>query len=247
MSVERSFGVPPPAVRARRHAALGDPARLAIVDLLLLGDAAPSEVGRHVGLPSNLLAHHLHVLETVGLLARGRSEGDRRRSYLQLVPEALTGLTPSPVPPMDRRPPRVVFVCRHNSARSQLAAAEWARRSRVPVASAGTSPADRVHRGAVAVGRRHGLTVGRTPPRALGDVLRAGDLVVSVCDVTHEDLARARLPERHPHRYLHWSIADPVRIGTDAAFEAAYAAVADRVARLAAATTDLPAPREESS
>ncbi|MDR4215774.1 ArsR family transcriptional regulator, partial [Bacillus paralicheniformis] len=37
--------------RARQHAALGEPARLAIVDLLSLGDASPSELGRALGLP----------------------------------------------------------------------------------------------------------------------------------------------------------------------------------------------------
>jgi hypothetical protein len=31
---------------------------------------------------------------------------------------------------------------------------------------------------------------------------------------------------------LHWSIADPAAIGTDAAFETAYAELADRVDRL---------------
>ncbi|TMQ89925.1 winged helix-turn-helix transcriptional regulator, partial [Actinomadura soli] len=49
--------------RAAAHRALGDPARLAIVEALLLGDLAPGEVGRLLGLPSNLLAHHLGVLQ----------------------------------------------------------------------------------------------------------------------------------------------------------------------------------------
>jgi ArsR family transcriptional regulator, arsenate/arsenite/antimonite-responsive transcriptional repressor / arsenate reductase (thioredoxin) len=37
-------------------------------------------------MPSNLLAHHLRVLEEAGLVTRHRSEGDKRRSYLRLVP-----------------------------------------------------------------------------------------------------------------------------------------------------------------
>jgi len=41
------------------------------------------------------------------------------------------------------------------------------------------------------------------------------DLVVAVCDNAHEDLEPG-LPR------LHWSIPDPVRVGTDAAFDAAY-------------------------
>ena len=49
--------------RAARFAAVGEPVRLAIVEHLALGDAAPSELGALVDLPSNLLAHHLKVLE----------------------------------------------------------------------------------------------------------------------------------------------------------------------------------------
>jgi DNA-binding transcriptional ArsR family regulator len=56
--------------RARVHAALGDPARLAIVDRLVLGDASPSEIGRVLGLSSNLLAHHVKLLERAGVLER---------------------------------------------------------------------------------------------------------------------------------------------------------------------------------
>ncbi len=65
--------------RARIHAALGDPARLAIVDTLGLGDASPGEIGHDLGLPTNLVAHHVKVLSEAGLVVRTRSEGDRRR------------------------------------------------------------------------------------------------------------------------------------------------------------------------
>lgn len=79
MSVEWSSSV---RVRALVRAALGEPARLAIVDQLVLGDASPSEIGRQLGLPSNLLAHHLKLPEQAGVIERSRSERDRRRSYL---------------------------------------------------------------------------------------------------------------------------------------------------------------------
>src|SRR6185437_9041553 len=61
------------ARRAAVYAALGDPARLAIVDALLLGDRSPSELGEALGMPSNLLAHHLRLLEQVGVIERERS------------------------------------------------------------------------------------------------------------------------------------------------------------------------------
>ena len=68
------------ARRAAVHAALADPSRLRITDTLLAGDAAPSELAAMLAMPSNLLAHHLHVLEQAGIITRRRSEGDRRRT-----------------------------------------------------------------------------------------------------------------------------------------------------------------------
>lgn len=234
--------------RARVYAALGEPMRLAIVDSLALADAASGELGRGLGISTNLLAHHLRVLEDAGLIRRVRSEGDRRRTYVRLrlddsVVAALSGGSASPwatsantaAPDVSRwiaatSAPRVVFVCTRNSARSQLAAAVWGRVSATPATSAGTHPAGRVHPRAVTVGRRHGLRLAGTTPARTQDVLRTDDLVVAVCDNAHEELAQADAPAR-----LHWSVPDPVRIDTDAAFEAAYQEIVSRVDRLARA------------
>ncbi|TNC19388.1 arsenate reductase/protein-tyrosine-phosphatase family protein [Amycolatopsis alkalitolerans] len=213
-------------VRAEVHAALGEPARLAIVDRLLLGDASPSEIGRELGLPSNLLAHHLKLLEQAGLLERSRSEGDHRRTYLRLKPGALANLAPVGA----RTAPRVLFVCTYNSARSQLAAALWRRRSTVPVASAGTRPAGRVHPRALAVARAHGLSLARSRPTHVRDVLRPDDLVVAVCDNAHEALGAT---DR-----LHWSVPDPARVDTDDAFEGVLRELTGRIDRLAPAIHD---------
>ncbi|MEU7526103.1 ArsR family transcriptional regulator [Saccharothrix sp. NPDC042600] len=213
-------------VRARVHAALGEPARLAVVEHLLLGDASPGELGRALGLPSNLLAHHVKLLDQAGVVEKFRSEGDHRRTYLRLRADALAGLTPTG----QREAARVVFVCSRNSARSQLAAALWKRRSRVPVASAGTRPAERVHPLAVETARAHGLSLARARTRHLDDVLRPDDLVVAVCDSAHEELGG------DPAHRLHWSVADPASPGTRDAFDAAYRDLSDRVDRLIPAT-----------
>ncbi len=135
------------------HAALADPARLRITDTLLAGDASPSELAAMLAMPSNLLAHHLHVLENAGIITRRRSEGDRRRTYLQLIPAALDSLSAPP----GRAARRVLFVCTANSARSHLAAALWRRASTVPAASAGTHPATAIDPGAIAAAQRHHL------------------------------------------------------------------------------------------
>jgi ArsR family transcriptional regulator, arsenate/arsenite/antimonite-responsive transcriptional repressor / arsenate reductase (thioredoxin) len=208
--------------RARLHAALGEPARLAIVDQLVLGDASPGELSQALDVPSNLLAHHVKLLQQVGVVERSRSEGDHRRTYLRLCLSALAGLVPSGVVSA----PRVVFVCTHNSARSQLAAALWRRRSHVPAASAGTEPARRVHPLAVAAARAHGLSLARASTAHVGEVLRPDDLVVAVCDNAHETLTVDR---------LHWSVPDPASAGTEDAFDQAFTDLADRVDRLAPA------------
>ena len=174
--------------RAILHAALADPARLRITDTLLAGDASPSELAAMLAMPSNLLAHHLHVLEQAGIITRRRSEGDRRRTYLQLIPGALDSLAP----PSARAALRVLFVCTANSARSHLAAALWRRASTVPAVSAGTHPAAAIEPGAIAAATRHRLPLPRLRPRHISEVRHDGDLVVTVCDLAHEELGRGR-------------------------------------------------------
>jgi protein-tyrosine-phosphatase/DNA-binding HxlR family transcriptional regulator len=207
--------------RAEVHAALSDPARLAIVDALADGDASPSELAGMLTMPSNLLAHHLRVLEETGLVTRHRSEGDKRRTYLRLVPGALDGLAGPP----RRSAQRVLFVCTANSARSHLAAALWRRASKVPAASAGTHPADRIDPGAVSAAARHQLPLPRLRPRHISGVQGDGDLVVTVCDLAHEELGALAA--------VHWSVPDPVPAGDPDSFDAALTELAGRVGRLA--------------
>lgn len=213
--------------RAALHAALGDEGRLALVDALLLGEASPTELQRLLDMPSNLLSHHVGVLERVGVVSRHRSEADRRRTYLALVPGVLELLRPVSV----RGAVRVVFVCTQNSARSQLAVALWNDSSPVPAVSAGTRPAPAVHPGAVAAARRRGLPMSPTSPRHLDDVLDATDVVITVCDAAHESLLGTGAEVRR----LHWSVPDPVRAGDDAAFDQAIDLLTDHITRVAPA------------
>jgi protein-tyrosine-phosphatase len=207
--------------RVVKHAALADPARLRIVDLLTLGDLSPTELQAELEMASNLLSHHLRTLEAAGLAARHRSEADKRRTYIRLATGALEGLAPG----REHAARRVLFVCTRNSARSQLATALWRQVSHIPAVSAGTHPADRIAPGAISVARRHGVTLADVPPRRLGDVAHAEDFVVTVCDNAHEEI---------PHLGgIHWSVPDPLRLNTDGAFEDAYADLAGRISGLA--------------
>lgn len=208
------------AERARVHAALGEPARLAIVEDLVVSDRSPTELAARHGLAGNLLAHHLDVLEDAALIERFVSSGDRRRRYVRLRRTPLLELAVTG----DRPGGSVLFVCTHNSARSQLAAALWRDRVGGPASSAGTHPASQVHPGAVAAAERSGLDLSKATPQDLAVAGRA-DLVVTVCDRAHEELG----PD--DDRW-HWSVPDPVGVGTPAAFDAALHDLDDRIRTL---------------
>ena len=210
--------------RAKVHAALGEPSRLAIVDALTVSDRSPQELQQRFAVPSNLLAHHLDVLEDAGLIERSRSSGDGRRRYVHLRPGALDHLAPSSI--VAAQP--ALFVCTGNSARSQLAAALWTRLADATAESAGTHPADRVHPGAVAAGRRAGLDLTHASPRSLTEVDTRPALTITVCDQAHEELD----PDAG---WLHWSIPDPVPEGTRAAFDATVTELRRRISDLVGA------------
>jgi protein-tyrosine-phosphatase len=214
-----SIEVNPDAVtRSSIFAALADPGRLAIVDRLLLGDVSPTEIQLLMSMPSNLVAHHVRVLEKARIVQRVRSEGDRRRTYLRVNIHALDAIVPS----VARKTERVVFVCTQNSARSQLAAAIWNRRRSVPAASAGTHPASEMHPEALAVARRRNLPMEPRTPRHLDDVLTPDDLIIAVCDSAHEELP-VNLSR------IHWSIPDPAHSSLPDAFDWAFDELTHRI------------------
>jgi protein-tyrosine-phosphatase/DNA-binding transcriptional ArsR family regulator len=211
--------------RASRYAALGDTTRLAIVDHLAVTDVSPAEIGRVHGLSSNLVAHHLRVLEEAGLIERVVSAGDRRRKYVRLRSESLAvagsrGWMPGGP---------VLFVCTHNSARSQLAAALWTAQTGEAALSAGTQPAASVHPGAIAAAARAGLDLTGARPQDWNEVSAEDLFVITVCDQAHEELE-----SRTDH--WHWSTPDPVRHPTKRSFDTALRRLRRRITTLTGAT-----------
>jgi protein-tyrosine-phosphatase len=214
------------SLRAARYAALGEPARLAIVDELAMSDRSPAELGARLSIASNLVAHHLEVLARVGLITRSPSAGDARRKYVRLVADVAVRLGVAGRAPAGE----MLFVCSHNSARSQLAAALWTARTGRRAMSAGTRPAATVHQGAIAAARRNGISLAGSVPRLLVEI-PAGAQVVTVCDQAHEEL------DPQPG-WWHWSIPDPVERGTRQAFDEVVAEIERRVAHVARQPTD---------
>jgi protein-tyrosine-phosphatase/DNA-binding transcriptional ArsR family regulator len=215
--------------QARVHRALGEPHRLAIVASLDLGDRTPGELSEELALPMSLLTFHLTALEEADLVERRRSAGDGRRRYVRLRHDTLEMLLPgfqaSAAAPSAER---VLFVCTHNAARSQLAAALWRGRTGRLAQSAGSAPARQVHPLAVAVAGSRGVDLSTAAPRGLDGVEGTPDLVVTVCDRALE----GGLPFPGVPR-LHWSIDDPIAVGRPAAFATAYDQVAERIEHLA--------------
>lgn len=61
--------------------ALAEPNRLRILNLLMQGDSCNGELNERLGLPPNLLSHHLRVLREAGLVHSRHDEIDARWIY----------------------------------------------------------------------------------------------------------------------------------------------------------------------
>lgn len=124
--------------------------------------------------------------------------------------------------------PRVLFVCTHNSARSQMAEALLLQRfgDRFEVASAGTEPRG-VHPGAVRAMGEVGVDLRGARSKEIAEVLAGGeaDIVVTVCDHARE--ACPWVPARRLS--LHRSFEDPSAVATEEQ-EDAFRRVRDEIA-----------------
>lgn len=106
-----------------------------------------------------------------------------------------------------RPPQKVLFLCVHNSARSQMAEA-YARRlapAGALVWSAGTEPS-RVHPDAIQAMTEVGIEMTGQTSKAIADVpWREADTVVTLC--SEAETACPVLPS--PVRRVHWPLPDP--------------------------------------
>jgi arsenate reductase len=124
---------------------------------------------------------------------------------------------------------RILFLCTHNSARSQMAEAllRDLAGDRFEVASAGTE-ATRVHPLAIRAMREVGIDLGGHTSKTMDSLLgRPWDYVVTVCDRAQE---RCPLFPGHTTR-LHWSFDDPSQAtGTDEERLVTFRRVRDEIA-----------------
>src|SRR6266568_7962756 len=139
--------------------------RWTLLQQLTQSDYRVAELVAQVKQPLNLVSYHLRQLRQAGLVHERRSTADERSFYYSLdlqrlhllYLEASSSLHPSlgeAIPPgsrtdfhFDGPPPRLLFLCTSNSARSQMAEAlvDHLSLGQVQAYSAGSHPAQAVN------------------------------------------------------------------------------------------------------
>lgn len=126
------------------------------------------------------------------------------------------------------QPIRVLFLCTHNSARSQMAEAllRHIGKGRFEVSSAGTE-ATRVHPMAIQAMSDVGIDISDSRSKHLNDYLGADfDYVITVCDSANESCP---IFPGDPKR-IHWSFPDPSAAeGTDIQRQNAFNRIRDEI------------------
>lgn len=199
--------------------------RWQLLKALSHSDLRVQELVRRIGQPQNLVSYHLRLLLEKGLVDEHRSLADARSIYysinLDRIEElyALSGQSLHPAlikskETMEGDPinsishHRVLFLCTHNSARSQMAEALLRARSGggINVFSAGTEPTEV---NALAVQALAELNIDMSSHRAKSLEEFIGqpfDYVITVCD-----RAREACPVFPGDPVLiHWSFPDPM-------------------------------------
>ena len=223
---------------------LADDVRWQLVSLLARSDLRVQELVAGVRRPQNLVSYHLKQLRQHGLVEERRSSGDARDIYYTLDLERLrSGFNQSAralhasldLPcetAEDRSAPQprrtVLFLCTHNSARSQMAEAIVNATPGSPVRaySAGIEPTG-VHPAALAALAELDITADLQRSKSINEL--AGmtfDLVVTVCDAAREVCPAYR----GAHAQVHWSIPDPAETrGSAEDIRAAFARAARQI------------------
>jgi protein-tyrosine-phosphatase len=216
---------PPDVLRLLAHEV-----RWNLLSILTAGDRRVQELIQMLDQPANLLSYHLKLMRQHHLVTMRRSDADSRDVYYSLNLDELRSLyihagqalhpgliapgEPSMQPAETGKSLRVLFLCTHNSARSQMA--EGLLRhfggGQFEVTSAGSEPAP-VHPDAVKVMQDMGIDISQQRSRHLDDY--AGqhfDYVITVCDRVRE--VCPTFPDAIAT--IHWSIPDPVTSGENA-------------------------------
>jgi len=197
--------------------------RWQIVQLLVVGDYRVNELVTLLDQPLNLVSYHLKQLRDSQLVSSRRSEADRRDTYYSLdlmrlqeqyrtagaaLHPVLSELDMNSQPQKPR--PKILFVCTHNRARSQIAEGlmRHLTEGQVYVSSAGSEPGA-VHPDAVRTMETLGIDIRNQYSKGFDDVIdQTFDFVITVCDRARE--VCPTFPGDGQH--IHWGFPDPLMI-----------------------------------
>ena len=202
--------------------------RWRILLALSKSDYRVEELVQQIKQPPNLISYHLKQLRLRKIVTERRSTADSRDIYYslnldrfrQLYLQAGQSLHPAlresiqPSPPQSEikrsRPARILFLCTHNSARSQMAESLLRRLGgdEVEVFSAGSEPTS-IHPLTTKVMSDIGIGLSENRSKPLDEFIGQNfDYVVTVCDRVREVCPVFPAdPEQ-----IHWSIPDPAAI-----------------------------------
>jgi ArsR family transcriptional regulator, arsenate/arsenite/antimonite-responsive transcriptional repressor / arsenate reductase (thioredoxin) len=202
--------------------------RWQIIAALTKSDRRVQELVEGLQRPQNLISYHLRLLREGQVITERRSSADGRDVYYSLDITQLRALyiasgqalhpalTPAESQPADekgngeKRPFRVLFLCTHNSARSQLAEGilRVSGGSLVEVYSAGSEPGI-VHPLAVRAAAAFNVDLSSQRSKHLSEFIgQHFDYIITVCDQVREVCP---VFPGDPQQ-IHWSISDPAAI-----------------------------------
>jgi protein-tyrosine-phosphatase len=237
---------------------LANEVRWGVLKALASSDHQVGELVTLLQQPMNLVSYHLKKMREEALVTTRRSEADGRDIYYsldltrlrQLFLEAGQALHPAmgvALPTLDASrllPKRVLFICTHNSARSQMAEGllRHLSQGRLHVVSAGSHP-NAVHPDAIAVMDRLGVDIRHQESRPIASFIeQAFDYVITVCDKARE--VCPTFPGGG--QQIHWGFPDPVAIVENSARLKAFEQTAQRLkSRIEYFLTILPVSESE--
>ncbi len=207
---------------------LANDLRWGLLKALIVSDLKVNELVAQLQQPMNLISYHLKKMRAEALVTTRRSEADGRDIYYRLDLNRLrqmylaAGMELHPAIGANLRAvdfsrlqhQRILFVCTHNSARSQMAEGLLRHLSQgyLDVISAGSQPTE-VHPDAIRAMNAMGIDIRQQQSRPLSDVEgQSFDYVITVCDKAREicpTFPGSAIP-------IHWSFPDPVAIQDDA-------------------------------
>jgi protein-tyrosine-phosphatase len=222
---------------------LAHPIRWRVVKALSVSDRRVRELVETLGEPYNLVSYHLKLLRQANMVELRKSDADSRDLYYSLNMDKLQDnyqkvarainpgwtLKEADQVSVHIPPRRVLFLCTHNSARSQIAEGILRHLGGVNylVASAGNLPQP-IHPETLAVMKEFGVNVSNQYSKHITDLQdQSFDEVITVCDRVREACPTYEfcIPT------IHWSIPDPAEISDPVERRIAFAQTAQEIER----------------